>query len=39
MTPIINPNYDYEALLREMKEKGKIKDREEDEEVRLPGED
>ena len=26
MVPILNPNYDYEKFLQEMREKGKVKD-------------
>ncbi len=31
MVPVINPNYDYEKMLKEMKEKGKLREREDDE--------
>jgi len=36
MTPIINPNYDLEEFMRQMA--GKIKDKEEEESVKLDGE-
>jgi len=38
MVPIINPNYDYERFLEEMKLKGKAKDEEEENSVHLDGE-
>jgi hypothetical protein len=38
MVPIINPNYDYERLLQEMREKGKAKEDHEEESVHLDGE-
>ena len=38
MVPILNPNYDYEKLLREMKDAGKgAKDKEEEDSVHLDG--
>jgi hypothetical protein len=38
MVPILNPNYDYEKLLREMQEAGKgAKDKEEEDSVHLDG--
>lgn len=38
MVPIINPNYDYERFLEEMKMKDKVKDEEEENSVHLDGE-
>lgn len=37
MVPILNPNYDYERFIREMKEQGKAKDVEEENSVHLDG--
>ena len=38
MVPIVNPNYDYEKFLKEIKEAGKMRDREEEDSVHLDGE-
>ena len=38
MLPILNPNYDYEKLLQEMRERGLGKDKVEEDEVKLDGE-
>ena len=38
MLPILNPNYDYEKLIQEMRERGLGKDKVEEDEVKLDGE-